>query len=116
MSSDELYDEPEFVGDELPPRGSFGGSWLMRLTPLLNAQRGWYLIRTCDTQEQAMAAQGNLTSRMIKIPDPTGNWRFASRGPNVYAYYEGPAIPAAPRIKRASANKRKRARQKRESA
>lgn len=110
--ADDLEDsgEAQFVGD-LPRKGAFRSNWYKLLEPLLTKQRGWYLVKVLETPEQAWGAQANLTSRMIKIPDPTGNWRFSSRGSNVYAHYDGPAIPAPPRITRASAKRRRKRRE-----
>ena len=102
----EVIDEPEFVGN-LPSRKD-RGIWYRSLIPLLKAKRGWYLIRELDTIEQAWSAQGNLSQRMIKIPDPRGNWRFASRDRRVYALYEGPALPTPPPRKRKPRVTRKR--------
>lgn len=97
--------EPEYVG-ELPPKARIE-KWYGQLTPLLKQKRGWYLIREMETLEQAWSAQANLSSRQIKIPDPRGNWIFASRDKCVYALYGGPALPTPPRRKRKIVRKRK---------
>lgn len=87
--------EPEYVG-ELPPKRK-RERWYGQLSPLLERKRGWYLIRVMESPEQAWSAQANLSSRQIKIPDPRGNWIFASRDSSVYALYGGPELPTPPR-------------------
>jgi len=72
-----------------PPRHHHAGSWVRSLEPLLQAPGRWFMIRACNTPEQASDAQSNLTSRKVNIPQPDHDWTFAARGTELFAIYHG---------------------------
>jgi|307.fasta_scaffold00339_17 hypothetical protein len=84
----------EFV-DDLPLKPKHI-PWKDRLEPVYRNPGYWARINTADTPEKAMSQQGNLTSRKVSIPDPEGDWDFASRGCEVFAKYNGTYKRKAP--------------------
>ncbi len=75
---------------DLLPNKSGGIPWIERcMAPYKNRNR-WYRVHIAKTPEQALNAQSNLTQRHVNVPDPDGEWTFASRGCEVFAKYLGP--------------------------
>ena len=83
-------DEVEFV-DEIPIKAGGGTRWAQILVPLTRSGGIGRpaLVKTCATPEQAQDAQGNLSKRNVRIPQPDGDWSFYSRGCEVYAIFRG---------------------------
>jgi hypothetical protein len=77
--------------DELPPAsGTNRGVWLERLAPLIEQPDRWAQVYEAETPKRANGLVANLTRRRVAIPHPEHAWSFASRGPVVYARYDGP--------------------------
>jgi hypothetical protein len=77
--------------DELPPAsGTNRGVWLERLAPLVEQPNRWAQVYETETPKRANGLVANLTRRRVTIPHPEHGWSFASRGPIIYARYNGP--------------------------
>lgn len=76
--------------DQLPlPTASGRGAWLERLQPLTEQRGRWAQVYEATTPRRANGLVQNLKRRRVTIPLPEQEWSFASRGPIVYARYEG---------------------------
>jgi hypothetical protein len=78
--------------DPAPPKKGKRGSWIERLTPLMDHPKRWARIHESPTIDAAYKMTTDLNRRRIVIP--AGQWEFAARkaddgGGAVFARYLG---------------------------
>lgn len=78
-----------FVDELPPPEASGRGVWLERLQTLTEQPGHWAQVYQATTPRRANGLVQNLKRRRATIPFPEHEWSFASRGPIVYARYDG---------------------------
>lgn len=76
--------------DELPPPNTVArGVWLEWLQPLVERPGRWAVVYEAETPKRAGWLVQNLKQRRVAIPSPEHEWSFVSRGPLIYARYDG---------------------------
>lgn len=78
----------EFRDPPAAKAGTTSRPWVEALSPLLDHEGRWAVVRTLKSAAAASTALHRLRYRIVHMP--AGKWEFRSSGPEVFARYIGP--------------------------
>lgn len=87
MSEIEFRDPP-------PIKTGSPGTWVIRLSPLLDHVGRWAVVHVAPDNGAAQTTASHL--RAGRLVSPAGRWEFRAAGPEIFARYLGPEEEPAP--------------------